>query len=326
MNGASVSGASVSGASVSERRTHAWSDTAIAELLDVVRCPVCAGGIVAEQRCPACGADFAGAVGRDLAQRHLREQRLAGAQVPLSQVTAATGSSAAARAETSPEAAAPGVAPIPAVGVDATAGVDASAGVPRASATVQSVLAVAGAALVAVAAVVFTFFNPDLTDPWPRAAIVGAIAAAFLGGSAFLARRHLRFSAEAIGALGIVFLALTITAALPLLPRDANGWVFTALATLLAGGALAVLGPRAGIRAWLWTGLLALAFVPLFFGLGAGSALATTAGCPRSGWAPGSRRSRWPPASGSLPSAPSPRCTAWSHAAPSSPARPAWSP
>ncbi|HEY9309507.1 MAG TPA: hypothetical protein VIP82_17025, partial [Microbacterium sp.] len=51
---------------MSERRTHAWSDTAIAELLDVVRCPVCAAGMVAEQRCPACGADFAGALGRDL--------------------------------------------------------------------------------------------------------------------------------------------------------------------------------------------------------------------------------------------------------------------
>ncbi|WP_349425928.1 hypothetical protein [Microbacterium sp. LWS13-1.2] len=296
MSGASVSvsvSVSVSGASVSDRRTLAWSDTAIAELLDVVRCPVCAAGIVAEQRCPACGADFAGAVGRDLwlASRNaadaLRARQALLAQVPLSPVTAATGSFAAARAETPPEADASTVAPIPVVGIDATAGVDATAGAPRASATVQSVLAVAGAALVAVAAVVFTFFNPDLTDPWPRAAIVGAIAAAFLGGSAFLARRHLRFSAEAIGALGIVFLALTITAALPLLPRDANGWVFTALATLLTGGALAVLGPRAGIHAWLWTGLLALAFVPLLFGLGAGSALATTAGCLASAAAAG---------------------------------------
>ena len=78
--------------------------------------------------------------------------------------------------------------------------------VPRgASATVQSVLAVAGAALVAVAAVVFIFFNPDLADPWPRAAIVGtdrggvprrlraprSPAAAVLGRGDRLARRRL---------------------------------------------------------------------------------------------------------------------------------------
>lgn len=277
----------MSGGTVSERRTHAWSDTAIAELLDVVRCPVCAAGMVAEQRCPACGADFAGALGRDLwlASRNaadaLRARQALLAQVPLTPVTAPAAGGAAVRADTSPEPAASSMAPVPPSGTGATAGAH------RASATVQSVLAVAGAALVAVAAVVFTFFNPDFTDPWPRAAIVGAIAAAFLGASAFLARRHLRFSAEAIGALGMVFLALTITAALPLLPQDANGWAFTALATLLAGGTLAVLGPRAGIRAWRWTGLLALAFAPLLFALGAGSALATTAGCLASAAAAG---------------------------------------
>jgi hypothetical protein len=144
---------------------------------------------------------------------------------------------------------------------------------------VQSVLAIAGAGLVAVAAVVFTFFNPDLADPLPRAAIVGGIAAAFLGGCAFLARRGLRFSAEAIGALGVGFLALTVTTFLALLPTGVDGWVFTALSALVAGGALAVLGPRAGIRAWLWSGLVALAFVPLMLALASSSMLATTAGC-----------------------------------------------
>ncbi|MFC0198188.1 hypothetical protein ACFFIR_15060, partial [Microbacterium arthrosphaerae] len=44
----------------------AWSDTAIGELLDVARCPVCAAGIIADQRCPRCGADFEGRVGQDL--------------------------------------------------------------------------------------------------------------------------------------------------------------------------------------------------------------------------------------------------------------------
>ena len=54
------------------RRSPAWSDTAIAELLDVVRCPVCAAGIVADRRCPTCGADFSGSVGHDLWQASRR--------------------------------------------------------------------------------------------------------------------------------------------------------------------------------------------------------------------------------------------------------------
>lgn len=275
----------MSAATASARRTHPWSDAAIAELLDVVRCPVCAAGTVADQRCPACGADFAGTIGRDLwlASRNaadaLRARQALLAQVPLIPL-AAPAAVQAAGPGTAPQPAAPAAAPAPDPG-------EVHAGAARASATVQSVLAVAGAALVAVAAVVFTFFNPDLADPWPRAAIIGTIAAAFLGGSALLARRRLRFSAEAIGSLGVVFLALTITAALPLLPAGSNGWVLAALTTLIAGGALATLGPRAGIRAWLWTGLLALAFVPLLLALGEGSALATAAGCVASAAASG---------------------------------------
>ena len=269
----------MSPAEVAERRTQAWSDTAIAELLDVVRCPVCAAGIVAERRCPACGADFAGAIGRDLwiASRNaadaLRIRQAVLARVPLSAIPASASGAAGADVGAVAEGPATGS------GTRAVSEADARAGVPGPSATVQSVLAVAGAGLVAVAAVVFTFFNPDLADPLPRAAIVGGIAAAFLGGSALLARRRLRFSAEAIGALGVVFVALTVAAALPLLPPQVDGWVFAALVTLVLGGALTVLGPRAGIRAWLWSGLLALAFVPLMLALGAESALATTAGC-----------------------------------------------
>jgi hypothetical protein len=269
----------MSPADVAGRRTRAWSDTAIAELLDVVRCPVCAAGIVAERRCPACGADFAGAIGRDLwiASRNaadaLRARQAVLEQVPLSPIPASYPVTATADVGAAAAGAATGS------GARAVADADPPAGGPGPSATVQSVLAVAGAGLVAVAAVVFTFFNPDLADPLPRAAIVGGIAAAFLGGSALLARRGLRFSAEAIGALGVVFVALTVAAALPLLPPQVDGWVFAAVVTLVLGGALTALGPRAGIRAWLWSGLLALAFVPLMLALGAESALATTAGC-----------------------------------------------
>ncbi|MFF2488899.1 SCO7613 C-terminal domain-containing membrane protein [Microbacterium sp. NPDC058062] len=256
-------------ATAGRRVAPAWSSTAIAELLDVVRCPVCGAGIVAERRCPACGADFRGAIGRDLwaasqdAVDALKARQLVLERVPIVPVGAPSAAVAAEPVVTH-HPPAPSAIPAPAAGP---------------SATVQSVLAVAGAGLVAVAAVVFTFFNPDLADPLPRAAIVGAIAAAFLGGSAFLSRRGLRFSAEAIGALGVVFLALTIATALALLPSGLDGWVFTAVTTLVAGGALAGLAPRAGVRAWLWSGLVALAFVPVMLGLATPSALATTAGC-----------------------------------------------
>ncbi|MBW9094912.1 hypothetical protein JNB62_14560 [Microbacterium jejuense] len=162
---------------------------------------------------------------------------------------------------------------------------------PGSSASVQSVLAVAGAGLVAVAALVFTFFNPDLEDPWARTAIIGAIAAAFLAGAPLLARRRLRFSAEAVGALGVAFVALTVTAALPF---ALNGWVSAALAALAAGGALALLGPRAGIRVWLWCGVVALAFVPVLLGLGGGWMPAATAGCLASAAASGALVARVP--------------------------------
>lgn len=268
---------------VHERRSPAWNDKAIAELLDVVRCPVCAGGIVSERRCPTCGADFAGPIGRDLwlaSQRAVEAlkarqavlDRVPARPVPQPAPATATSGAEAPRAAASTPSPGPGDPDAPHPSAHRTD----QAPPPGASASVQSVLAVAGAGLVAVAALVFTFFNPDLDDPALRTGIVGAIAAAFLGGAPLLSRRRLRLSAEAIGALGVAFLALTVTAALPF---SANGWVSAGLVALVAGGALALLGPRAGIRAWLWSGVVALTSAPLLLALGAGSALGALAGC-----------------------------------------------
>ncbi|WP_106816288.1 SCO7613 C-terminal domain-containing membrane protein [Microbacterium timonense] len=250
-----------------------WSEAAIAGLLEVSRCPVCAVGVVAGRRCPYCGADFAGEIGDELwrasrtAAEALRARQAVLDRVPRRPLDARAPLAVAAAGPVEPTRQPASVASV------------SAASPPASSATVQSVLAVAGAGLVAVAAVVFTFFNPDLTAPLPRALIVGAIAAAFLGGAAMLARRRLRFSAEAIGALGAIFVALTAAAALPLLPNAVNDWAFAAVTALLCGGGLALLGPRAGIRAWRWCGLVALALVPAMFGLGGASAIATTAGC-----------------------------------------------
>ncbi|MFT4219590.1 MAG: hypothetical protein QM611_03620 [Microbacterium sp.] len=149
---------------------------------------------------------------------------------------------------------------------------------PAASATVQSVLAVAGAGLFAVAAIVFTFFNPDLTDHAARGAIVGATTLVFLVGARLLQRRGLRFSAEAVGALGGVFLALDVHAFAELAPAGVSPWLFAAIGTLVAGTGMTALAVRFGIRSWLWLSLLALAFVPAMLGIAGTTDLAATLG------------------------------------------------
>ena len=98
----------------------------------------------------------------------------------------------------------------------------------------QSVLAVAGAGLFAVAAIVFTFFNPDLKDHVLRSVIVGGVTLVFLGGAWALARRKLQFSAEAVGALGMVFVALDVYAVSELAQPPVSPWVFTAIGTLVS--------------------------------------------------------------------------------------------
>ncbi|MDN3496204.1 hypothetical protein QL996_09715 [Planococcus sp. APC 4015] len=233
-------------------RASSWSDTAIAHLEDSLSCPRCAHALH-DRHCARCGADYSGPVGGELweasrrAADALRERRQVLDRVPTRAVAP------------SPPVAAPPppVAPVPAV----------APGPPRSSATVQSVLAVAGAALVAVAAVVFTSFNPDLTDVLVRGLIVGAVTVVFVVGAAVLMRRGLGFSAEAVGALAIVFVALDVHALTGLAP-DAR-WAVAAPATLVAGVALTALALRLRVRVWLWSALVALAVVPAMIGYAA---------------------------------------------------------
>ncbi|GAA1999977.1 SCO7613 C-terminal domain-containing membrane protein [Microbacterium ulmi] len=236
------------------RRVPTWSSAAAGRLLDTITCPVCEDTPITHQRCPNCGADFTGGIGAELwdasqaAVAALEARQSVLDRVPVRPVEDATA---------------------PAVSRPAAASVLPSAP-QRASATVQSVLAVAGAGLVAIAAIVFTFFNPDLTDRGARGLIIAAITLAFLFTARSLARRGLQFSAEAVGALGMVFLALDVQAFSQLAPD--RPWTLAALGTLIAGAIMAALAVRLRIRVWLWTSLLGLALVPAMFAFDADGA------------------------------------------------------
>ena len=247
-----------------------WSDEAIRHLLDASTCPRCGTDALHDRRCLNCGADLRGDIADRLwvastaaATALQARQKLLDA-VPVVPVDAPepvpvpvpVAAPAAAAPTTVQDAVAAQIA-TPAV---------ASPAVERSSATVQSVLAVAGAGLFAVAAIVFTIFNPELTDHLLRSAIVGVVGLIFLGAAWLLARRGLQFSAEAVGALGMVFIALDVYALTELAPAGTSGWWFTAIGTFVSAVVMIFVAALARIRSWLLLALAALAFVPAMLG------------------------------------------------------------
>jgi hypothetical protein len=231
--------------------TKAWTDDVARYLLSDQFCPRCGARLTMPDWCANCSADLSGAGGagvrqaaRDAVEALGRRQAFIDhlATVPRRPVVAS---------------AAPSPVPVTAVAAPPAAE-------PRSSVSVQSVLAVAGAALVAVAAIVFTFLNPDLTDFTTRSLIVGAITVVFLGSAWLLVRAKLQFSAEAVGALGMVFVVLDVWAFSSLAPT-VSAWVFAGIGTAVAAGVMMVIAWLARIRAWLWAGLLGLVVVPAFF-------------------------------------------------------------
>ncbi|MDQ1547419.1 MAG: hypothetical protein QOH69_2323 [Actinomycetota bacterium] len=132
--------------------------------------------------------------------------------------------------------------------------------------SVQSVLAIVGAALLAVAAIVFTFFNPDLTNFSTRTTIVAVTTVIFLGGAWLLARVKLQFSAEAIGALGMVFVALDVYAFSHNAPHGVSALAYVGLGTLVGALAMICVAILVRIRTWLWLGTLGLIIAPAWFG------------------------------------------------------------
>lgn len=251
-----------------------WSDAAITRLLDRSLCPVCGSAQLIAGRCPACRSDVSGQPGADLwrasqvAAEALRVRdavRRRVPQVPYSGVKAPESDAAAVTPASSPASVAHADAAMP------SAPRNGGAAPTRAnSATLQSLLATAGAALFAVAAIVFTFFNPELADRPARGWIVFAVSLVFLGGAWLLARRELTFSAEAVGALGVIFLALDVQAAADAASAAVHPWVVAGLAAAVAGGVLMAAGLRAGIRVWLWSGLVGLAISPAMLGWATG--------------------------------------------------------
>ena len=163
---------------------------------------------------------------------------------------------------------APVAAPVPTSVTPSTVSPSTIAGTPRegSQVSVQSVLAVVGAGLLAVAAIVFTFFNPDLTDFAVRTTIVAVTTAVFLGGALLLNRAKLQFSAEAVGALGMVFVALDIYAFSHGAPASVSAFVYVGIGTLVSSVVLIVVATLVRIRSWLWLGLLGLASTPAWFG------------------------------------------------------------
>src|SRR5690606_38116748 len=77
---------------------------------------------------------------------------------------------------------------------------------------------------------------------------------------------RLTFSAEAVGALAMVFVGLSIGAIAELVPGDVSPWTFAAVSTLVAALLTLALAAVVRLRTWLWLGHLGLVVVPAFFG------------------------------------------------------------
>jgi hypothetical protein len=235
-----------------------WTDEAARYVASETACPRCDTRLGSPGWCQNCGADLGGAVATTLrASSLLVAQSLTQRQHLIDSLPTVIASHPVVTA-----AVTTGVVVAPAL-------VSAVATRPSSQISVQSVLAIAGAALFAVAAFVFTFLNPDLTNFGTRTVILAAVTLLFLGGAWLLARRNVQFSAEAIGALGMVFLALDIWSLSTIAPPGVSGWVFAALGTLASAVVMIAVAAVARIRSWLWLALVGLAITPAFFGYAA---------------------------------------------------------
>ncbi len=239
----------------------AWSEQAAAYLRGSKTCPRCERGPVGSEHCPFCGAILTGlvadelrAVSAEAADLLTRRQEIIG-RLGTKGALAPPPVGAPVAASAAPVTAVPRPVPVP-VPVRAASSSQVS---------LQSVLAVAGAVLVAVAIVVFRFFNVDV-DISVRRFVIAGVTVLFLGFAWLLARVRLTFSAEAVGALAMVFVALDIWALSEVVPDGISPWAFAGIATLVASVLTLLIAVLVRLRTWLWLGLVGLVFVPAFFG------------------------------------------------------------
>jgi hypothetical protein len=253
----------------------AWSDQAAKYLRGSSSCPRCERGPVNPDHCPYCGAILTGPIAGELtvvsaeaAELLDRRQEIIGrlttkaefAPPPVGMPSASPAPASTAATVAAP----PTVVGPPIVGPPvAASAVPAPASSSQVS--LQSVLAIAGAALFAVAIIVFRFYSQDV-DVSVRRFVIAGVTVVFIGFAWLLARIKLTFSAEAVGALAMVFVALDIWAISELVPGNVSPWTFAAVSTLIAALLTLLIAVIVRLRTWLWLGLVALIFVPAFFG------------------------------------------------------------
>lgn len=254
----------------------AWSDSAAKYLRGSTTCPRCERGPVGKDSCPYCGAILTGPVADELREVSLeaadlltrRQQIIGSLTTKAALAPPPVGVPVAAAAPSSAVLPPPVGRPVPGL---------APAPASSSQVSLQSVLAVAGAVLVAVAIVVFRFFNVDV-DISVRRFVIAAVTVVFLGFAWLLARVKLTFSAEAVGALAMVFVALDIWAISEVVPDGVSSWTFAAIATLVASLLTLLIAVLVRLRTWLWLGLVGLVFVPAFFGYAVDGVWSATVG------------------------------------------------
>jgi hypothetical protein len=257
-----------------------WSDSVAAYLTNTEICPRCDSLLDAVGRCSHCGADLANPVASQVVEISARAAALVVERQQL--IAVLPNAVRTPRQADAPVARPAQVAETNDMGEVGTVGSTSTWPAPPSAAattsssssqiSVQSVLAVVGAALFAVAAIVFTFLNPDLTNFATRTTIVAVITVVFLAGAWLLARTGLRFSAEAVGALGMVFVVLDIWAFSSKSPGDLSGWVFGAIGTLVGSLIMLAVAYVVRLRTWLWSAILGITVVPAMLGYSTGTA------------------------------------------------------
>lgn len=244
-----------------------WSDAAVRNLMNWGACPRCDWSPLEGGWCPRCDADLnspqaltlAAASRAAIEALEVRQEALD--RLPNARRTAQV------------PAAAPAYAAAPSV-ARAQPAVERT----ESQISVQSVLAIAGAGLVAVAAIVFTFFNEALADLTTRSIVVAIISVVFLGAAWLLARGKLQFSAEAVGALAMVFVVLDVWAISTAPQQGVANYSVAAVTTMLVSALMIGLARIRRLRTWLWSGLVGLTLTPVLFGLAVGTQWSTALG------------------------------------------------